>query len=205
MDSWLDKKFCPNCGSFLQRTRYGLVCPRCGKIETRKEKQDKATKKPIIPTYNQSSSIISSLKLDSFLQGLTKQEGYKDQITHIEYLPQKKAEFGKLEYSLPTGLQRFLDNRQIKLYKHQTDAINYVRDGENVVIATPTASGKTLSFNLPVLETMLHDPQARALYIYPMKALENDQLNTLKIMERETGIKINPKVYDGDTPRDEKR
>ncbi|TFH17163.1 DEAD/DEAH box helicase [Candidatus Bathyarchaeota archaeon] len=144
-------------------------------------------------------------KLDYFIQGLKKEEGYKDQIVHIEYLPAKQAELGQLDYSLPRELQRYLDNRQIKLYKHQTEAVNYVRDGKNVVIATPTASGKTLSFNLPVLEAMMKDPEARALYIYPMKALENDQLNTLKIMEQETGIKINPKIYDGDTPSDEKR
>jgi len=89
----------------------------------------------------------------------------------------------------------------MSLYQHQAEAINHVRDGDNVVIATPTASGKTLAFNIPVLEALKRDPEACALYIYPMKALANDQLNTLKIMEKETGIKINPKIYDGDTPR----
>jgi DEAD/DEAH box helicase domain-containing protein len=89
----------------------------------------------------------------------------------------------------------------MSLYQHQAEAINHVRDGDNVVIATPTASGKTLAFNIPVLEALKRDPEACALYIYPMKALANDQLNTLRIMERETGIKVNPKIYDGDTPR----
>ena len=98
-----------------------------------------------------------------------------------------------------------MDNRKIKLYKHQTDAINLARDGENIVIATPTASGKTMAFNIPVFDALMDDPEARALYIYPMKALENDQLRTLKIIERETGINVNPRIYDGDTSRDDKR
>jgi len=128
-------------------------------------------------------------------------EGYKGQIEHVENLPPRREKRGALDYRLSPELQRYLDNRNMNLYQHQAEAINHVRDGDNVVIATPTASGKTLAFNVPVLEALKNDPEARALYIYPMKALANDQLNTLKIMERETGIKINPQIYDGDTPR----
>lgn len=79
-----------------------------------------------------------------------------------------------------------------------------MRKGENIVISTPTASGKTIAFNLPVFEALMRDPQARALYIYPMKALTNDQLNTLSIIEKETGISVMPRIYDGDTPRDDR-
>ena len=143
--------------------------------------------------------------MESFIEGLKKLEGYRSQIEHIEFLPPKKEGFGTLETALSPSLQQYLDNRMIKLYKHQTDAINLVRKGENVVIATPTASGKTLAFNLPVFETLSRDPLARALYIYPMKALANDQLNTLSIMEMETGISVYPKIYDGDTPRNDRR
>lgn len=143
--------------------------------------------------------------MDSFIEGLKKLEGYNGQIEHIEYLPAKIEKHGILDYRLPPPLQQYLDNRKIKLYKHQTDAINRAREGENIVIATPTASGKTIAFNIPVFEALLKDPQARALYIYPMKALENDQLNTLSIMELETRISVDPKIYDGDTPSDEKR
>lgn len=142
--------------------------------------------------------------MDSFIEGLKKLEGYKSQIEHIEFFPPKKEKYGKLDAPLNPSLQRYLDNRQIKLYKHQTDAVNLARRGENVVIATPTASGKTLAFNLPVLEALSKDPEARALYIYPMKALANDQLNVLSIMEKETGIQFNPRLYDGDTPRNDR-
>ncbi|MHA1972663.1 MAG: DEAD/DEAH box helicase [Candidatus Hodarchaeales archaeon] len=143
--------------------------------------------------------------MDSFVEGIKQLEWYKGQIEHVEYLPSKQQVHGSLDYRLPSSIQQFLDNRQIKLYAHQTEAINLVRDGENIVISTPTASGKSMAFNLPVFETLLRDPEARALYIYPMKALENDQLNTLKIIERETRIKVNPRIYDGDTPAREKR
>ncbi len=143
--------------------------------------------------------------MDSFIEGLINLDGYKNQIEHIEFLPSKKEVEGKLEYSLPGPLKQYLDNRFIKLYKHQAEAVNRIRRGENVVIATPTASGKTLAFNLPVFERLMRDREARALYIYPMKALENDQLNTLSIMEIETGIHVNPRIYDGDTLREDRR
>ena len=143
--------------------------------------------------------------MKSFIEGIKKLEGYKDQIEHIEFLHPKKEETGRLETRLLPSLQQYLDNRTIKLYKHQTDAINLARKGENIVIATPTASGKTLAFNLPVFEMLSKDPNARALYIYPMKALANDQLNTLSIMEKETGISVYPRIYDGDTLRGDRK
>ena len=142
--------------------------------------------------------------METFIGGLRKLEGYRGQIEHIEQLLHKRGVKGTLNYPLHPSLKRYLDNRDIKLYRHQSDAINLARIGENIVIATPTASGKTLAFNIPVFEALMMDPQACALYIYPMKALANDQLNTLKIMERETGITVNPRIYDGDTPRNDR-
>ncbi len=70
-----------------------------------------------------------------------------------------------------------------------------------MVIVTPTASGKTLAFNIPVLEALTKDPKATALYLYPTKALTNDQLKVLRELEKETGIQAYPNVYDGDTPQ----
>jgi DEAD/DEAH box helicase domain-containing protein len=143
--------------------------------------------------------------MDTFIAGLKELKGYKGQIEHVEYFPQKKGRYGKLDTYLPASLQQYLDNRKIILYKHQTDAINLARKGSNIVIATPTASGKTLAFNLPVFESLSIDLRARALYIYPMKALANDQLNVLSIMEKETHISVNPGIYDGDTPRRDRK
>jgi DEAD/DEAH box helicase domain-containing protein len=143
--------------------------------------------------------------MSSFIEGLKELEGYKGQIEHMQDLPSKKEIHGTLDRLLPRSIRQYLDNRNITLYKHQADVINLAKRGENVVIATPTASGKTLAFNIPVFCALRRDPNARALYIYPMKALANDQLNTLSIMEKETNIKVDPKIYDGDTKQNEKR
>lgn len=141
-------------------------------------------------------------QMEPFIDELTKTEGYINQIAHVEILSKKEGEFGILKKPLPRELQNYLDKKNIKLYRHQTDLINLVREGENVVISTPTASGKSLAFNLPVFETLKKDLKARALYIYPMKALTNDQFKVLIEMEQETGINIQPNIYDGDTPRE---
>ena len=128
-------------------------------------------------------------------------QSYKKQIVNVEEIPAQEASFGELEKPLPENLQTCILNRKIKLYSHQAQAINLARQGKNVVIATPTASGKTLAFNIPVLEALTKDPKATALYLYPTKALTNDQLKVLRELEKETGIKADANVYDGDTPQ----
>ena len=87
------------------------------------------------------------------------------------------------------------------LYAHQAEAINAARQGYHVMVSTSTASGKTLCYNVPVLEAMLEDPQSRALYLYPTKALAQDQLRTLTELTANPGLKrIQVGAYDGDTP-----
>jgi DEAD/DEAH box helicase domain-containing protein len=139
--------------------------------------------------------------IDDFIKSLKRMSSYKKQIVHIENISAQEASFGELEKPLPKNLQTCLLTREIKLYSHQAEAINKARSGKNVVIATPTASGKTLAFNIPVLEALTNDPKATALYIYPTKALTNDQLKVLRELEKDTGIKADANVYDGDTPQ----
>ena len=139
--------------------------------------------------------------MEGFLNHLRNTEGYQDQIEHIEVIEAEEEQHGELDRPLPGLIQDYLDDKGIRLYKHQAEAINLARSGRNIVISTPTASGKTLAFNIPVFEALLNDPQARALYIYPMKALTNDQLKALLELEEETGIEVNPNRYDGDTPK----
>ena len=129
---------------------------------------------------------------------------YRENIAHIETIPAKKASFKKVE-DLDEKIVEYLDLKGVKLYKHQAETYEAIKDGENVIITTPTASGKTLAFNLPIMETMIEDSQATALYIYPAKALSNDQLHVLENLEGELDIKINPRTYDGDTPRGDKK
>jgi DEAD/DEAH box helicase domain-containing protein len=139
--------------------------------------------------------------IDDFIQSIKRMQSYKKQIVHIEEIPSQEACFGKLEKPLPESIENCLLTRKIRLYSHQADAINKARQGKNVVIVTPTASGKTLAFNIPVLETLTKDTKATALYLYPTKALTNDQLKVLRELEKETGIEAYPNVYDGDTPQ----
>jgi DEAD/DEAH box helicase domain-containing protein len=102
------------------------------------------------------------------------------QIVHIERLPGRPPRYATPETPLPKLLQRSLTLMGIRdLYTHQVEALERVRRGENVVVVTATSSGKTLCYNLPVLETILGDRSAQALYIYPINALVNDQLKTL--------------------------
>jgi DEAD/DEAH box helicase domain-containing protein len=110
-------------------------------------------------------------------------------------------QFGALSRPLPDVLAAYLEQNEIRLYTHQCEAIDGIRSGRSVIVTTPTASGKTLVFNLPVLERIVTDPEARALYLYPTKALSNDQLATLTRMSQFTGLPVKPAIYDGDTPQ----
>ena len=114
--------------------------------------------------------------IDDFLASIKRMSSYKGQIVHLQEIPPQEARFGELETPLPGNIQDCLANREIKLYSHQAEAINKARAGKNVVIVTPTASGKTLAFNVPVLEALSADKKSTALYLYPTKALTNDQL-----------------------------
>ena len=129
---------------------------------------------------------------------------YRDNIAHVETIPAKEASFKKVE-NLNEKIVRYLDSKGVSLYKHQAETYEAIKNHENVIITTPTASGKTLAFNLPIMETMIDDMEATALYIYPAKALSNDQLHVLENLERELEIDITPRTYDGDTPRGEKK
>jgi DEAD/DEAH box helicase domain-containing protein len=86
------------------------------------------------------------------------------------------------------------------LYTHQAHAIQAVRDGRNVCVVTPTASGKTLCYNLPVLDAIVRDPTARALYLFPTKALAADQLTELRMLADAAELELKTSTYDGDTP-----
>ena len=136
-------------------------------------------------------SIVSALKRNS---------RYKERVEHIEILPIKEPIYGRLKKHLPNNIEDYLSKKGFKLYKHQCDAIEALRTEKNIIITTPTASGKTLAFNIPVFEKLHQDKSTSVLYLYPTKALSNDQLKVIKEFESLSEIKVNPNVYDGDTP-----
>ena len=92
-----------------------------------------------------------------------------------------------------------------RLYSHQAEAFEAVGSGKNVAVVTPTASGKTLCYNLPVLNLLLSDPQARAMYLFPTKALAEDQLHEFHSLVEEMGSDLRAFTYDGDTPQDARK
>jgi len=137
---------------------------------------------------------------EELLQKLQAQEWYRGQIVRILTLPPKPAKFSEPQTPLHPKVRAFLEKKGIRLFTHQAEAVDRILAGENVFITTPTASGKTLAFNLPVLSTLLFEEDATALYLYPLKALTQDQLVKLKELEAELGPVFRPGIYDGDTP-----
>jgi DEAD/DEAH box helicase domain-containing protein len=121
-------------------------------------------------------------------------------------LPPAEAELAPLPSDLAPGLIRALAGRGIdELYSHQRQAVDAARAGRHVVVATPTASGKSLCFHLPVLDALASDPNATALYLYPTKALSRDQEWNLLELVKEAGLSMPAAVFDGDTPGDARR
>jgi DEAD/DEAH box helicase domain-containing protein len=124
----------------------------------------------------------------------------------IRHQPERAAEYADLPPDLDPRLREALNARGIcQLYVHQREAYEIAASGRNVVVVTPTASGKTLCYNLPVLNKMLAEPGARAFYLFPTKALAEDQLQELQKAVEGTGADLRAFTYDGDTPQDARR
>jgi len=136
----------------------------------------------------------------AFVKQIAKLPGYRGQAVHVEHLPAQKARYGHLEQPLPPALEAALRRAGAdRLYSHQALAINAARRGQHVILATGTASGKTLAYNVPVLEALLADRSARALYLFPTKALAQDQLRSLHDLTHDELRATRFGAYDGDT------
>ncbi len=112
------------------------------------------------------------------------------------------GEFRDIPAGVHPVLRRALEERGIpRLYTHQAEAFDLCAAGKDVVVVTPTASGKTLCYNLPVLDCLLRDPAVRAMYLFPTKALSEDQLHEFQSAADSTGAEIRAFTFDGDTPQ----
>jgi len=142
----------------------------------------------------------------AFLQHLQSQPTYAGQIAHVEHIPPRQAAYAELDQPLPAELQDCLHRHHLlPLYTHQAEAINQARQGKNVMVATSSASGKTLCYNIAVAEALLSEPGSRALYLFPTKALAQDQLRGLhKLFCPELFQTEELATFDGDTPREER-
>ncbi len=140
--------------------------------------------------------------VEEYVSALLASERLGAQVAHHEVLPAREAAYGDPKRPWPKALSGILAERGVRqLYAHQALATDIIRSGRHVMVSTPTASGKTFIFNLPVIEHCLADPDSRALYLFPLKALAQDQLKTFESMTAHWPKDARPRaaIYDGDT------
>jgi DEAD/DEAH box helicase domain-containing protein len=142
------------------------------------------------------------MNLLQILDELKNKQRHQECISHWEVIPARQAVVAEFPTSVSPRVKSVLQKRGIsRLYSHQATAIEKILSGRNVVIVTPTASGKTLCYNLPVVNSVLDNPSTRALYLFPTKALSQDQVAELHEMVTDLEADIKTYTFDGDTPR----
>ena len=144
--------------------------------------------------------------IEDIIAHLLNNKNTASNITRVEWLPATEGKYADFPAWIPDPLPDVLRRRGVsRLYTHQAQAIEHIRQGRNVVIVTPTASGKTLCYNLPVLSGILEQPETRALYMFPTKALSQDQMTEVHGLIGDIKRDIKTFTYDGDTPSDARR
>ena len=141
------------------------------------------------------------LSLETIVDRFLHHKIFRENITAYKFIPAKDADYTAFPDDLDVSIVAALQTAGIhQLYTHQAEAWRKIRSGANVVIETPTASGKTLCYNLPVLQAILENPESRALYIFPTKALSMDQAVEFNRLVAALDSKIVINTFDGDTP-----
>ncbi len=154
-------------------------------------------------TLNPPERSTALTEVHEIIKELAPNDPANEVVTAIKRFPAKEAQWSPMPDWVCRELTEAYRSKGIeRLYSHQADAAERVCRGENVVIVTPTASGKTLCYNLPVLNSVLQNPDTRALYLYPAKALAQDQLAELEDLGKRMGDSFGVFTYDGDTPSD---
>ncbi len=139
--------------------------------------------------------------VESVLERLLEEPSLARGVVHHQVIPPREALYAPFPNWLDPRLRAGLARRGIsQLYVHQAEALEAVHAGQDVVVVTPTASGKTLCYALPVLQALREDPAARALFLFPTKALGQDQVAELSELARAAEIDLAAATYDGDTP-----
>jgi DEAD/DEAH box helicase domain-containing protein len=140
------------------------------------------------------------------VNGFLERDPTREIITAVRRFPARNAEFAEFPSWIHTDLVAAYKAKGVRQpYSHQAAAAEAVHDGKNVVIVTPTASGKTLCYNLPVLNAILEDSDTRAIYLFPTKALAQDQLAELHDLNERLTNRFGVFTYDGDTPSDARK
>ncbi len=152
---------------------------------------------------------VVTVALDSLLEALRGDPELGPQIVETLYLPEESARYGDLEVPLSDPVRLALAARGIeRLWSQQADGLSALAAGDDVLVTTPTASGKSLIFQLPVLEALARGEAGRALFLFPLKALGQDQKGKFDDLVAATGLdpgEARCEIYDGDTPRAQRR
>jgi len=141
--------------------------------------------------------------MQSFIEFLKTAQLPGARLVHHEFIPSRRAVYGNLHPPLAPPLSSALANLNIsKLYSHQVESLTSFRQGENVVVATPTASGKSLIYNLALVELLSEKSAGHGLYLFPLKALAQDQYQAFVAINKALPeeLQLQAAVYDGDTP-----
>src|SRR5712672_486286 len=144
--------------------------------------------------------------VDQVLDALAARDVHGEILTAVRHFPAREAQWADFPTWVHTDLAAaYLAKGIRRLYTHQAAAAEIVHNGRNVVVVTPTASGKTLCYNLPVLNATIENADSRALYLFPTKALAQDQLAELHDLNVRLDNRFGVFTYDGDTPADARR
>ena len=155
-----------------------------------------------IKTYPEKYDIIDAM-LNELIDKIKEDYDFKRNITHWETIKKREGNYAEFPDDIDSQLLEIYRERGItQLYTHQRKCFDLIREGKNAVVVTPTASGKTLCYNLPVIDYLLKNPEARALYLFPTKALSQDQQSELNevLLSDTYKLPVKPVTYDGDTP-----
>ncbi len=152
------------------------------------------------------AEVSSLMRVREVLDALATRDVNGEVLTAVRYFPAREAQWAEFPAWVHADLVAAYAAKGIRqLYTHQAIAANAVHAGKNVVVVTPTASGKTLCYNLPILNSILENPDSRALYLFPTKALAQDQLAELYDLNQRLDNRYGVFTYDGDTPADARR
>ncbi len=135
----------------------------------------------------------------------TENPSFRNNIVLEKHRPMKPADYADIPDGMHTELHKLLNKRHIiHLYSHQAEALKHILQGKNAVITTGVASGKSLCYQLPILNSILNGLDSTSLLLFPMKALAQDQITKLSALMSELGLDEKPGVYDGDTPTEKR-
>jgi DEAD/DEAH box helicase domain-containing protein len=152
------------------------------------------------------ASTTSIARVHEVLDAFAARDHNGEVLTAVRHFPAREAQWADFPAWVHADLVAAYAAKSIRqLYTHQAAAAEAVHAGKNMVIVTPTASGKTLCYNLPVLNTILENPDTRALYLFPTKALAQDQLAELYDLNQRLENRFGVFTYDGDTPADARK